>query len=970
MIGGEKASVQNPIIKYAVDNGWEYITPKECLRMRQGETGIILREIFEAQMMKLNPDFMDGNIINDLIKKIENIRPTVEGNREMWEYLKGLKTVFIPYQNRDRNLKLIDFDNVDRNKFNVTDEFSFRNDRFSTHPDRPDIVFFINGIPIFIVETKSSQLLNAIPIAMEQILRYHKEIPELMVVLQSFQITDIIKFFYGPTFNVSDNTLIEWKRNDRNFEELVKAFFDKSMVLKIIKDYILFIEADNEIKKVILKTHQIRAIDKIIDRIKSKDKSRGLIWHTQGSGKTFTMIVSARKIIQDPIFDNPTIIMVVDRNELEQQMFENLKKVGFENIVVANSIDQLRKLLIEDYRGVIVTLIHKFREMMPEISKRENIYVFVDEAHRSVGGKFGNFMMGALPNAKYIGFTGTPVASTHGPNTFMIFGRDDPNGYLDKYGIIESINDNTTLPLTYKIAPNHLLVKKEILDKEFLELSELYGVSDIDELNEVLRKQVTLRNEMKNPQRMDEIAKFVAEHFKTNVEPLGYKAFLVAVDRESCVIYKKLLDKYLPKEYSEVIISQYYNDDEEMKKYYHSEDEERELRKRFKDPSKTPKIFIVTDKLLTGYDAPILYAMYLDKPMRDHVLLQAIARINRPYESQGMKKQYGLIIDFVGIFGYLKKALLFDARNLDDIMFAIQNIELLKDRFKNLIEEMKKDYLEPLKGLERDKIVDKVISMLKASEQKRNDFYKKYNELKDLYEILSPDEFLRPYLTDFKDLTSINLILQKLFGNKNLPYLEFSRKTADLVKNNTIPENIPVITKTYELNAETLKKIMEKKGNTNEKVFNLMITIRDYIEKSLNESPFLISIGERAEKIAKEFTSNQINSEAALEELKKLVQEILEEKEEQSNKGYSKETFAFYYFIKQKDLKDPEDLANKFMQLTNKYPKWFSNPTQEREIKRSLIKELMAKNYSAKDSTVIIKEIIENLKKGIKNGQR
>ncbi|MGC9073807.1 MAG: type I restriction endonuclease subunit R [Caldisericum sp.] len=970
MIGGEKASVQNPIIKYAVDNGWEYITPDECLRMRQGETGIILREIFEAQMMKLNPDFMDGNIINDLIKKIENIRPTVEGNREMWEYLKGLKTVFIPYQNRDRNLKLIDFDNVDRNKFNVTDEFSFRNDRFSTHPDRPDIVFFINGIPIFIVETKSSQLLNAIPIAMEQILRYHKEIPELMVVLQSFQITDIIKFFYGPTFNVSDNTLIEWKRNDRNFEELVKAFFDKSMVLKIIKDYILFIEADNEIKKVILKTHQIRAIDKIIDRIESKDKSRGLIWHTQGSGKTFTMIVSARKIILDPIFDNPTIIMVVDRNELEQQMFENLKKVGFENIVVANSIDQLRKLLIEDYRGVIVTLIHKFREMMPEISKRENIYVFVDEAHRSVGGKFGNFMMGALPNAKYIGFTGTPVASTHGPNTFMIFGRDDPNGYLDKYGIIESINDNTTLPLTYKIAPNHLLVKKEILDKEFLELSELYGVSDIDELNEVLRKQVTLRNEMKNPQRMDEIAKSVAEHFKNNVEPLGYKAFLVAVDRESCVIYKKLLDKYLPKDYSEVIISPYYNDDEEMKKYYHSEEEERELRKRFKDPSKTPKIFIVTDKLLTGYDAPILYAMYLDKPMRDHVLLQAIARINRPYESQGMKKQYGLIIDFVGIFGYLKKALLFDARNLDDIMFAIQNIELLKERFKNLIEEMKKDYLEPLKGLERDKIVDEVISMLKASEQKRNDFYKKYNELKDLYEILSPDEFLRPYLTDFKDLTSINLILQKLFGNKNLPYLEFSRKTADLVKNNTIPENIPVITKTYELNAETLKKIMEKKGNTNEKVFNLMITIRDYIEKSLNESPFLISIGERAEKIAREFTSNQINSEATLEELKKLVQEILEEKEEQSKKGYSKETFAFYYFIKQKDLKDPEDLANKFMQLTNKYPKWFSNPTQEREIKRFLIKELMAKNYSAKDSTVIIKEIIENLKKGIKNGQR
>jgi len=970
MIDGEKATVQNSIVRYAIENGWEYIKPEDCLRMRQGETGIILREIFEKQMMKLNSDFMDGNIIQDLIKKIENIRPNLEGNREIWEYLKGLKTVFVPDQKRDRNVKMIDFENVDRNIFNVTDEFTYKNERYTNTPDRADIIFFINGIPVFIVETKAAQVLNAIPIAMEQILRYHKEIPELMTVLQSFQITDIIKFFYGPTWSVSDSTLIEWKMNrGKDFESIIKSFFDKKIALEIVNDYILFIERDNEIKKVILKSHQIRAVEKIIERVEDKNKSRGLIWHTQGSGKTFTMIVSGRKIFLDPKFENPTIIMVVDRNELEQQMFDNLKKVGFENIAVANSIDDLRNLLINDHRGLIVTLIHKFRGMLPEISTRSNIYVFVDEAHRSVGGKFGNFMMGALPNAKYIGFTGTPVASTRGPNTFIIFGRDDENGYLDKYGIIESISDNTTLPLTYQIAPNHLLVNKEILDKEFLELTELYGVSDIDELNEILTKQVTLRNEMKNPERMDNIAKFVADHFKNYVEPLGYKAFLVAVDREACVLYKKLLDKYLPAEYSEVIISPYYNDDEEMKRFYKSREIEKELRNKFKEQDKNPKIFIVTDKLLTGYDAPILYAMYLDKPMRDHVLLQAIARINRPYEYQGIKKKYGLVIDFVGIFGYLKKALLFDAQDFNDIMFAIQNIDLLKNTFKELIEKMDDSYLSKLRGLSHDKMIDEVINMLKESESKRNEFYREYNELKDLYEILSPDPFLRPYLHTFKDLTSINMILQKLFGNKDMPYYELSKKTAELVGNNAIPANIPNVTKSYELTPEAITKITSKKGNNNEQVFNLIISIREFIEKNINQLPFLIPIGERAEKIAKDFINNQINSEITIEELKKIAEEIFKEKEEQSKSGFSKEVFAFYYFLKINNIKESEKLANIFGELTKKYPKWYKNPSQERDIKIILINELIQHyNFTREKSTSLIKDIIEKIKQGIKNG--
>ncbi|MEM4056661.1 MAG: type I restriction endonuclease, partial [Thermoplasmatales archaeon] len=207
----ERKDVQNPIIEYAKQNGWEYIPPDDCLRMRQGEGGVILRETFLKKMMDLNPDFMDGNLVNELIKRIENASPDIKGNLVVWEHLVGMRTVFVSDQNRDRNVKFIDFENVDRNVFQVTDEFTFTNGRYATHPDRPDIVFFINGVPIFIVETKDSSVLNAIIISMEQILRYHREIPELMTVLQSFQLTNIIKFFYGPTMNVSEAYLINWR---------------------------------------------------------------------------------------------------------------------------------------------------------------------------------------------------------------------------------------------------------------------------------------------------------------------------------------------------------------------------------------------------------------------------------------------------------------------------------------------------------------------------------------------------------------------------------------------------------------------------------------------------------------------------------------------------------------------------------------------------------------------------------------
>jgi type I restriction enzyme R subunit len=585
--------------------GWEYINKQESLNQRSGISSYISKDLFINQLIKLNPDFMTTELAAEIIKRLEHIPPRIEGNLIVWEHLKGLKTIFVPAEKRERNIKFIDIEDIDNNIFQVTDEFEYTNGNKTI---RVDVAFLINGLPIFLVETKAAHKLDGIAEALAQVKRYHNDCPELLTMMQAYALTHIIRFYYSTTWNTSQKLLFNWKDEIQgDFETLVKTFFDKKRVVQLINDFILFTRQDDELKKVILRPHQMRAINNILQRAEDKEKHRGLIWHTQGSGKTYTMIVTAQKLIENPIFEKPTVIMLVDRNELESQLFTNLSSVGMGNITVAESKKHLYELLSGDARCLIVTMIHKFDKIPADINKRENIFVLVDEAHRTTGGDLGNYLVGALPNATYIGFTGTPIDKTnYGKGTFITFGKDDPPyGYLDKYSIAESIEDGTTVPLHYTLAPNELLVDKETLEKEFFSLAQLEGVSDIEELNKVLDRAVTLRNMLKNKKRMSEVAEYIAKHYKEKVEPLGYKAFLVAVDREACALYKKELDKYFPIDYSEVVYSPFHNDEGVLTEYHHTSDEEIKIRKAFRNPEQKPKILIVTEKLLTGFDAPI-----------------------------------------------------------------------------------------------------------------------------------------------------------------------------------------------------------------------------------------------------------------------------------------------------------------------------------------------------------------------------
>jgi type I restriction enzyme R subunit len=563
----------------------------------------------------------------------------------------------------------------------------------------------------------------------------------------------------------------------------------------------------------------------------------------------------------------------------------------------------------------------------------------VDEAHRTTGGKLGNYLMGALPNAMYIGFTGTPIDKTaHGKGTFKVFGTDDPKGYLDKYSIRESIEDGTTVPLHYSLAPNELRVDRETLEHEFLNLVEAEGVSDVEELDRVLEKAVTLKNMLKNRERIDKIAEFVANHFKTVVEPMGYKAFLVAVDREACALYKEALDRYLPPEYSAVVISKNYNDPPELAKYHLTEEKEEQIRKAFRTPDSLPKILIVTEKLLTGYDAPILYCMYLDKPMRDHVLLQAIARVNRPYEDdEGRRKRAGFILDFVGIFENLEKALAFDS---EDVQSVVEGIDILKERFESLMAEGREKYLPLVKDKVADKAAEAVLEYFRDKE-KRHEFYQYFKELQDIYEILSPDPFLRPFMPDYEELARMYRMLRANYEPGISIDREFLRKTARLVQEHTDAVFSGQPTKFYKLDEETLEKILNDNKPDTVKVFNLLKAIRTLVEQESQHSPYLIPIGERAEQIAKAFEERQMTTKETLQQLELLMREGIEGKKAEAKSDLSPEGFAVFWFLKREGIEKAEAAAKKIAGAFKQFPYWERSSEQERGLRIALFKALL-----------------------------
>ena len=629
--------------------------------------------------------------------------------------------------------------------------------------------------------------------------------------------------------------------------------------------------------------------------------------------------------------------MVVDRNELESQLFRNIAGYGITTLEVAQSKDNLEEILASDYRGLIVSMVHKFDKRPANLNTRESVAVLIDEAHRTTGGNFGNYLMAALPNATYIGFTGTPIDElSKGEGTFKVFGVDDEQGYLDKYAIAESIEDGTTVPLNYALAPSDLQVNREILEREFLNLTEAEGVSDPDELNAILDRAVQLKEMMKAPDRIEGIAKFVAKHFQETVEPMGFKAFLVAVDREACALYKQALDRYLPPEDSEVVYSKNNQDSEILKTYHRSSEEEKEIRKKFINKASQPKILIVTQKLLTGFDAPILYCMYLDKPMRDHVLLQAIARVNRPYEdADGLVKPAGFVLDFVGIFENMKEALAFDS---DEVESIIQNIDVLKEAFAKLMCEDAQQHLPFTKGWD-DKAKEQAIEHF-ADKEVREAFFTFFKQTQNLHNILSPDAFLHEFLDDYQALASLYRLIRNTSADRTYVDKELTTKTRELLQAHTEGNLFELPDAVYELNETTLKEIGQSNSSDTVKVINLRKALRQVVTVEGESRPFLIPIGERAEAAAEAYENHQLSTQEALAEFMRSAEEYVRATRESQQLGMDENTFAVYTVLRNAIEDVNPEQAQAVDQVFAQFPDYQWDDRQQSDLRTTFYKTL------------------------------
>ena len=964
----EHKTVQARILKYAEEIGWNVVTQQEAeqrrgfnpdagLKNRAKGASLFFDELLDAKVREFNPQYSDDP--GELQRKFGHFQTNIEGNRKFVEHLRNRGKYLDAGQNRERDLVLIDYDNPANNCFEVTEEFAFDNGQ---HHNREDVVFLINGIPVLVIECKNANKDEAIALGIDQIRRYHHETPEMFVPQQVFTATEAIGFSYGVTWNTVRRNIFNWKSEEiGKLETKVKSFCDIDHVLGLLKNFIVFAEKDEELNKYILRQHQAGAVRKVVARALEPGRKRGLVWHTQGSGKTYTMIKAAELLFRAPEADKPTILLMIDRNELEDQMLKNLASLGLGNLEHATSIARLNKLLRDDYRGIIVTMIHKFRDMPADINMRSNIYVLIDEAHRTTGGDLGNFLMAGLPNASYIGFTGTPIDKTaYGRGTFKTFGCEDDQGYLHKYSIADSIEDGTTLPLYYNLAPNEMLVPHETLDQEFLSLAEAEGVADIAELNKILERAVNLKNFLKGANRIDKVAQFVAAHYRENVEPLGYKAFLVGVDREACAHYKHALDKWLPAEYSRVVYTGSNNDSALLKEFHLDDKQEREVRKSFTKLEKLPKILIVTEKLLTGFDAPVLYAMYLDKPMRDHTLLQAIARVNRPYENEQeeMVKPHGFVLDFVGIFDKLEKALAFDS---DEVNAVVKDLALLKTLFQSKMEQVAPQYLQLITRNFNDKDVDTLIEHFRDPER-RKELFKEYKEIEMLYEIISPDAFLRPWINDYGTLSAIFAIVRKAYTKRVYADREFQRKTNQLVQENIGTYGIEAIGDFVEINSETIELIKSKKGGDGTKVINLVKSIQKTAEEE-SEDPYLLAMAKRAQAVQESFENRQSNTEEALTALIRELEANEARKKEQAKKGFDGLTYFVYRTLLDAGIEEAESVSRKIKKAFVEHSNWQKSEKALMELRKKVTFAIIAKLDDVEKVAGLVEELFTLIEK-------
>jgi type I restriction enzyme R subunit len=830
--------------------GWHRIAAADL--PRQHHEPWVEQHVVDA-LCRLNPEIAASpDRADEVLYKLRAIQQSVRadgairGNEELTAWLRGERSMPFGKNHEHVTVRLIDFDNLENNQYVLTTQYTFRS---GATTQRCDLVLLVNGFPLVVVEAKTP-VRSAVSWVdgADQIRRYEADGPELFVS-NVFSVATEGKDLRFGSLQLPLKDWGPWRLDEAlpvagqlaSVEAAAKSLLKPAVVLDILANFTLF-ATDSKSRRIkrICRYQQYEATNLIVNRVVAGSPKKGLIWHFQGSGKSLLMVFAAQKLRNHPALKNPTVLVIVDRIDLDTQISGTFHASDIPNLVKADSREELSRLLKQDTRKIIITTIFKFGEADGVLNDRANIIAMVDEAHRTQEGDLGRKMRAALPNAFLFGLTGTPINKT-ARNTFTAFGaEEDEHGYLSRYGFEDSIRDGATLPLHFEPRLIDLHIDTATIEAEFATLTG--ELSDLE--RESLTRQVSrMAVLVKAPERVQNICADIVQHFREKVEPSGHKAMVVTFDQEACLLYKAELDKLLPPEASDVVISVTGKkgiEFEAYRKYDRDRDAEGKLLERFRDRTDPLKMLIVTAKLLTGFDAPILQAMYLDKPLRDHTLLQAICRTNRTYAET---KTHGLIVDYLGVFDDVAQALQFDDLSVRQ---AVKNFEELKRKLPELVQKC----LGHFPGV--DRTVTGFEGLMAAQEclpnnEARDAFALDFSNLMKVWEALSPDPVLDPHESDYRWLASVYESVQPSTGTGKLYWHALGAKTIELIHQNVHVQAIRDDLAMIVVDSALLEEILGK-GDPQKNAREIEIKLADKLRKRSGDPKFR-ALAERLEEL-------------------------------------------------------------------------------------------------------------------------
>ena len=866
MASDELDKVELPALEQLQSLGWSYIegaklSPDESDE-RSSLKDVVLEKRLTASLKRINPWINDENLRKVVRELTKTLYPNlIEANQAIWTQINQSVSVMqdLGKGNKGQTVHIIDFEHPENNEFLCTNQFKVSGTEQNIIPD---ILCFLNGLPLAVIECKSPYITNPMEAGIDQLLRYaNRRKPEnnegaeklfhynLMMVS-----THRDKARVGTITSRMEHYL-EWKdpypltveqvgAGEVSHDVLLAGLFSKTNFLDVLQNFTVFEPVDGRIIKKIPRYQQFRAVHKTIERLKEgqtpKEKS-GVIWHTQGSGKSLTMVFLTVKMRRDPELRDYKLVFLTDRTQLDSQLTSTFNNAQGETIRHADSVKSLKELLSSDASDIITAMVQKFQESadefeFPVLNESEKIIVLADEAHRTQYGALGAAINTALPNAPRIAFTGTPLIKSQ--KTTSTFGS-----YIDTYTIEEAVKDGATVQILYEGREAMLRVTGDSLDNLF---DEYFADRSDDEKAAIKKKFGTNRAVLEAPQRIRRVSMDILKHYREHIQPNGFKAMIVTSSRNAAVLYKEALDK-LEAPQSAVIISGDHNDEKRFWDYTDGSKQKKQI-EDFKKPLGTGdgksdlSILIVKDMLLTGFDAPIAQVMYLDRKLTDHTLLQAIARVNRTNKN----KFRGYIVDYFGLSDYLTEAL---------EMFSNEDVGGALIDLKDEIPALKNAHTRVLghfNGLDLDDLDACILAL--EDEVKRQSFQTDFQIFAKQMDIILPDPSATPFIRDLRRLGKISIGARNLYRDEQLDIAGAGEKVRELIEEHVYSTGIDPKIPPVDLLAGNYEEVLNQHKSPRAKASEIENAIKHHIKINIEDDPeYYKNLSERLEDIIQKY---------------------------------------------------------------------------------------------------------------------